>query len=611
MWNIADSLIVTKNNTLLDSRTRVTTIDEIINIKSPAIGLLVYCEEDSTFYVITKLTDKLYPNGLRVANSKVLEYKKLETEGQIKNIYIGSNGNWFINDVDQGVAATGPQGDKGDKGDQGPAGLSGPKGDKGDTGDTGPRNILEVGNVSVGTSVSDYSVELVDNTEGTGQLLNMTIPQGPQGIPGVMGPKNIIAAGSITIGDAPSDYGMNLVDNSDNTGQILNITLPHATGLQIDAIGLSLEDRDLYNDSLVGFCFLDTSTNLVYFKKSSDSAMWTEGISLRGDQGLQGPPGPQGEQGIQGPEGPQGEQGPEGPQGKEGPRGIQGLKGDPFTVYKTYTSIVEMEDDFINVPEGSFVVINTNNVENIDNAKLYLRTGGGWTYLTDLSGAQGIKGDKGDKPILSINEVNTLEPDQPVSFEFIQDEALNYTVNVGIPKGDKGDKGDMPNIVAGTVRTLPYTSEVSVDVHKDDIQPNTYMLDIGIPKGTPGFTALRTTETSVITSVANPFDATVLINDDETVNPDGSHYQLVHYNLPCGPALELSAITINMISSDKSPTGITNTIQTPSLTTSDKWQDTWKTKQELVLNIPKTSLHIIKQIDEPTDAEEGTIWIQP
>ena len=47
--------------------------------------------------------------------------------------YIGENGNWYINDVDTGVPATGAQGEKGDKGD---TGAQGEKGDKGDAGYT-------------------------------------------------------------------------------------------------------------------------------------------------------------------------------------------------------------------------------------------------------------------------------------------------------------------------------------------------------------------------------------------------------------------------------------------------------------------------------------------
>ena len=97
-----------------------------------------------------------------------------------------------------------------------------------------------------------------------------------------------------------------------------------------------------------------------------------------------------------------GEKGDQGIQGEKGDQGIQGEKGekgDPFTIKKTYSSIDEMNADFSNpdIPEGSFVMIDTGNVEDVDNAKLYVKGVSSFTFITDLSGAQGIKGEKGDK----------------------------------------------------------------------------------------------------------------------------------------------------------------------------------------------------------------------
>lgn len=86
--------------------------------------------------------------------------------------------------------------------------------------------------------------------------------------------------------------------------------------------------------------------------------------------------------------------------GVRGLQGAQGEKGDPFTVKKTYASIEEMNNDFANadsvVKEGDFVIISTTDVNNEDNAKLYVKSASAFTFLSDLSGAQGIKGDKGN-----------------------------------------------------------------------------------------------------------------------------------------------------------------------------------------------------------------------
>lgn len=83
-----------------------------------------------------------------------------------------------------------------------------------------------------------------------------------------------------------------------------------------------------------------------------------------------------------------------GPQGMQGP---MGPKGDPFTIHKVYSSIDEMHLNHATdgVPEGGLVVINKNDVDHEDNAKLFLKTPTEYSYLTDLSGAQGIQGPNG------------------------------------------------------------------------------------------------------------------------------------------------------------------------------------------------------------------------
>lgn len=97
--------------------------------------------------------------------------------------------------------------------------------------------------------------------------------------------------------------------------------------------------------------------------------------------------------------GEKGDRGEQGLKGDKGETGLKGDKGDPFTIRKTYTSVSEMEADFSNseILEGSFVIIDTGNVEDEDNAKLYVKGSSSYTFITDLSGATGIKGEKGEK----------------------------------------------------------------------------------------------------------------------------------------------------------------------------------------------------------------------
>lgn len=68
--------------------------------------------------------------------------------------------------------------------------------------------------------------------------------------------------------------------------------------------------------------------------------------------------------------------------------------GDAFTYKKEYPSVEAMEADWgtADVKLGEYVLINTNNVEDPDDAKVYLKTQNGWKFIVDLSGMQGIQG---------------------------------------------------------------------------------------------------------------------------------------------------------------------------------------------------------------------------
>lgn len=104
---------------------------------------------------------------------------------------------------------------------------------------------------------------------------------------------------------------------------------------------------------------------------------------------------------------------------------IKGKQGDAFAVSKTYESIAAMNAGFDTdeVKEGGFVIINTGNVEDEENARLYVKGKTKYEYICDLSGMPGIKGDRGEKglkgdtgekgadgktPTLSINENGEL-----------------------------------------------------------------------------------------------------------------------------------------------------------------------------------------------------------
>lgn len=116
----------------------------------------------------------------------------------------------------------------------------------------------------------------------------------------------------------------------------------------------------------------------------------------KGDTGAVGPQGETGPQGIQGEAGSQGIQGIQGPMGPQGETGPQGPKGDPFSIAQIYNSVEAMNQDYSNsaIAIGQFVLISST-VDDPDNAKVYVKTDNGFSFLTDMSGATGIQGPAG------------------------------------------------------------------------------------------------------------------------------------------------------------------------------------------------------------------------
>lgn len=152
---------------------------------------------------------------------------------------------------------------------------------------------------------------------------------------------------------------------------------------------------------------------------------------------LKGAKGDRGETGAAGAKGDRGETGAVGPQGAEGaqgPAGQKGEKGDPFSIAKVYKSVAEMNSGYAadGVPQGGFVVINTGNVEDEDNAKLFYKGTAKYEYLKDLSGAQGMTGPKGETG--ATGKQGPVGPQGETG-----------------AKGDKGEKGEPgDNVRVGT-----------------------------------------------------------------------------------------------------------------------------------------------------------------
>lgn len=109
--------------------------------------------------------------------------------------------------------------------------------------------------------------------------------------------------------------------------------------------------------------------------------------------------------------------------------------GDAFTIVKTYSSVQAMKDDYNNpeVKTGQFVMIDTGNVQNEEDSRLYLKGNTEWKFISDLSGAQGIQG-------LSAYQVAVQHGFEGTEAEWLI--SLKGEKGETGPKGDKGNTGE-------------------------------------------------------------------------------------------------------------------------------------------------------------------------
>lgn len=129
-------------------------------------------------------------------------------------------------------------------------------------------------------------------------------------------------------------------------------------------------------------------------------------------------------------------------------------KGDAFSIKKVYASVANMEADKSNpdITEGDFVLVNTGDVEDPDNAKLYVKADGDFEFLVDMSGAIGFTGKT---PQFSIGTISTLEAGSTATATISEDGVDSdgnpkYKINFAIPRGNPG----APFRVTGEYATL-------------------------------------------------------------------------------------------------------------------------------------------------------------
>lgn len=257
------------------------------------------------------------------------------------------------------------------------------------------------------------------------------------------------------------------------------------------------------------------------------------------------------------------------------------LRPEGFSIYRSYSSIDEMNADLGNVPEGKFVLINTDDVEQEDNAKLYVRGTTAFEYLVDMSGAIGFtgktpqfsigtvmdgenvgvsissdgyddsanpkyklnfvikRGAQGFAPIIESGEISTLEPGEDVSAtlqfkENNEDGIPVYTLNISIPKGDKGNIGDTgktPILSQVEAESGELPSGNFVEDGVDDKGNPQYKLSLILPKGENGLPPVF--EKGTITTVDASTNADVEVVENGYTE-SGNPIFVLNFSIPKG-----------------------------------------------------------------------------
>ena len=128
-----------------------------------------------------------------------------------------------------------------------------------------------------------------------------------------------------------------------------------------------------------------------------------------------------------------GDTGAVGPVGPTGSTGPTGPTGQGFIIAKTYSSVSSLNADTSpsGINAGEFAIIETGNVQNAENARLYKWSGSSYSFISDLSGGvgftgptgptgpqgpQGIQGTSGSNGVTVT--VSETAPSNPVSGDF-------------------------------------------------------------------------------------------------------------------------------------------------------------------------------------------------
>ena len=137
-------------------------------------------------------------------------------------------------------------------------------------------------------------------------------------------------------------------------------------------------------------------------------------------------------------------------------KGLKGDTGDAFHITKTYPSVAAMNADYggTDTAVGDYVMV-TSNVEDPDNAKVYIKGSSAWQFVVDMSGATGIKGDTGT----GITGASFANDQLTLNFS----DGTSYTTpSIRGPQGIQGNPGVNATIKSQETRYQNSTSGTDI-----------------------------------------------------------------------------------------------------------------------------------------------------
>ena len=345
--------------------------------------LKVAVENDAGLFTISQVDNRLVHRTIKITSVSDAYTSGGSTAVSVTGEIISSAGNLYHNRKYFGqysplgaVGFQGPQGDSemlvGPPGAQGSTGLLGHYGHKGHQGPQGMQGVqgfdgTPTANSAPGpTGIQGHPGPARGHQGSQGAQGD----QGPQGVQGSTGPRGFIGS------PGPADQGYQGAQGAQGA--------PGPVGYQGHQ-GATGATGSVGQQGYVGAPGIPGA-------RGSQSA--SEGP--RGTQGAPGVRGSRGHQGITGVQGPVGFVGIPGPDGTRGPQGYQGTN---FSIAKVYSSEADRTSATGgNLPgDGEYAVIGGDETSS-DYGRLYLYSGGSWTYKSDMSmqGIQGPTGTSGD-----------------------------------------------------------------------------------------------------------------------------------------------------------------------------------------------------------------------